>query len=101
MAISYYVHFATYKIWLSSLFLLNCAEASLYNQLQNGLIIPSFYFCERSVERLLTWHFKRAKGGKVKWRSVQQGILCATWLMPNTIKINKVMHTWKHAHNWS
>jgi hypothetical protein len=96
------VHFVTYKIWLG-LFLLNCVEANLYNQLQNDLIIPSFYFCEGNglgfCEELLTWHFKRTKGGKVKWRSVQQGMLCATQLMPNTIKINKVMHTWKHTHN--
>jgi hypothetical protein len=92
------VHFATYKIWLG-LFLLNCVEANLYNQLQNDLIIPSFYFCEGKVEGLLTWHLKKTKGGKVKWRSVQQGMLCATQLMPNTIKINKVMHTWKHTHN--
>jgi hypothetical protein len=98
MAISYNVHFATYKTWLS-LFLLNCVESSLYNQLQNGLIIPSLYFCEGNIEGLLTWHLKGTKGGKVKWKSVQQGMLCVTQLMPNIIKINKVMHTWKHTHN--
>jgi hypothetical protein len=98
MAISYNVHFATYKMWVS-LFLLNCVESSLYNQLQNGLIISSLYFCEGNVEGLLTWHFKITKGGKVKLRSVQQSMLCATWLMPNIIKILKVMHTWKHTHN--